>query len=374
MKMESEATQPVANGTVITDAPKYNNEEEQKPVNIESNIQTSGNTTTVVATPVEVVAAPITTAIKDPQKPSPKKPKKRKPRVPRDVTAPRQPLTGYVRFLNERRDQLRAEQPDLGFAELTRQLASEWSKLPTEEKQQYLDAADQDKERYIKEWTEYKKTDAYKEFRKHQMEQKDSILPKKAKHALATEATPVAASIQPAMETAAPPSNTTPSVPTIVTPRQPTPPRPRPCITPASGEDFSGDTDIPIFTEQFLQHNKLRESELRQLRKANSDYEQQNAILQRHAEEVSGATAKLRAETAAATERTAALNSHRRALVAVLVHGLHSLALPGGPAGATESNIDEYMEKLQSLVTDGKNAAVAKQAREILSRMELPIN
>lgn len=53
-----------------------------------------------------------------------------------------------MRYLNERRDQLRAEQPDLGFAELTRQLASEWSKLPAEEKQQYLDAADQDKERY----------------------------------------------------------------------------------------------------------------------------------------------------------------------------------------------------------------------------------
>lgn len=51
--------------------------------------------------------------------------------------------------MNERRDQLRAEQPDLGFAELTRQLASEWSKLPAEEKQQYLDAADQDKERYV---------------------------------------------------------------------------------------------------------------------------------------------------------------------------------------------------------------------------------
>lgn len=58
-------------------------------------------------------------------------------------------FAGYVRYLNERRDQLRAEQPDLGFAELTRQLASEWSKLPAEEKKQYLDAADQDKERYL---------------------------------------------------------------------------------------------------------------------------------------------------------------------------------------------------------------------------------
>lgn len=51
--------------------------------------------------------------------------------------------------------------------------------------------------------------------------------------------------------------------------------------------------------------------------------------MQRHAEEVSGATARLRAETAAAAERTAALLAHRRALVAALVQALQSLAIPG---------------------------------------------
>ncbi|XP_063624146.1 high mobility group protein 20A isoform X1 [Cydia splendana] len=313
-------------------------------------------------------------ASKDPQKPSPKKPKKRKPKVPRDVTAPRQPLTGYVRYLNERRDQLRAEHPELGFAELTRQLASEWSKLPAEEKQQYLDAADQDKEKYNKEWDEYKKTDAYKEFRRQQMEQKHSVgAAKKMKHNhnQASEG----------VSTAAPQTNTEPSTVTAngpsapAVPRQQTPPRPRPCITPASGEDFGGgDTDIPIFTDQFLQHNKLRESELRQLRKANSDYEQQNAILQRHAEEVSAATARLRAETAAAAERTAALLTHRRALVAALVHALQAVAIPGGPTGATESNIEEYMDKLHTLARETKNHATIKQARDILNKVELPIN
>ncbi|XP_045541595.1 high mobility group protein 20A-like [Papilio machaon] len=310
--------------------------------------------------------------VKDPQKPSPKKPKKRKLKVPRDVTAPRQPLTGYVRFLNECRDQLRAEQPELGFAELTRQLASEWSKLPTEEKQHYLDAADQDKERYIKEWAEYKKTDAYKEFHKQQMEQKDPVLAtKKVKHN--------------------PPSETNQQ--NIV----PGAPQPianmlynhkmflllqqdsqlhhglshallQQCL---KVDDLNGgDTDIPIFTDQFLQHNKLRESELRQLRKANSDYEQQNAILQRHAEEVSAATTRLRAETTAAAERTAALVAHRRALVAALVHALQSLAIPlqNGASGATEGNIEEYMDKLHALVTENKNNPIVKQARDILTR------
>ncbi|XP_013196997.1 high mobility group protein 20A [Amyelois transitella] len=310
------------------------------------------------------------------QKPSPKKPKKRKPKVPRDVTAPRQPLTGYVRYLNERRDQLRAEQPDLGFAELTRQLASEWSKLPAEEKQQYLDAADQDKERYIKEWAEYKKTDAYKEFRRQQLEQKDSSAPsKKVKHNPVQDTTAVTnqANAQ-STEQSSVSVNGTMVVPATQVVRQQTPPRPRPCITPASEELGGGDSDIPIFTDQFLQHNKLRESELRQLRKANADYEQQNAILQRHAEEVCGATVRLRAETAAAVERTAALHSHRRALVALLVQGLHTLALPGGPAGATDANIDEYMEKLQTLATENKTHAAVKQAREILTKIELPTN
>ncbi|XP_053609690.1 high mobility group protein 20A [Plodia interpunctella] len=309
------------------------------------------------------------------QKPSPKKPKKRKPKVPRDVTAPRQPLTGYVRYLNERRDQLRAEQPDLGFAELTRQLASEWSKLPAEEKQQYLDAADQDKERYIKEWAEYKKTDAYKEFRRQQLEQKDSSVPsKKIKHNPVQDTSTVVnqGNTQSTEQNGVPVNGNT--VPPSQVTRQQTPPRPRPCITPASEDLGGGDTDIPIFTDQFLQHNKLRESELRQLRKANADYEQQNAILQRHAEEVSGATSRLRAETAAAVERTAALHAHRRALAAALVRALHALALPGGPAGATDANIDEYMEKLQTLATENKTHAVVKQARDILTKIELPTN
>lgn len=43
-----------------------------------------------------------------------------------------------------------------------------------------------------------------------------------------------------------------------------------------------GNFDIPIFTEEFLDHNKTRDAELRQLRKINTDYEQQNAILSKH--------------------------------------------------------------------------------------------
>ena len=60
--------------------------------------------------------------------------KKRK-KAMKDENAPRQPLTGYVRFLNERREKVRAENPNLSFSEITKLLGAEWSKLPPQDKQ-----------------------------------------------------------------------------------------------------------------------------------------------------------------------------------------------------------------------------------------------
>lgn len=81
-------------------------------------------------------------------------------------------FAGYVRFLNDRREDVRAANPNLSFAEITKILASEWSSLPAAKKQQYLDAAGQDRERYTREYNAYKQTDAYKLFTQQQNEKK----------------------------------------------------------------------------------------------------------------------------------------------------------------------------------------------------------
>lgn len=39
------------------------------------------------------------------------------------------------RFLNDRREKVRSENPSLTFTEITKLLASEWSKLPSDQKQ-----------------------------------------------------------------------------------------------------------------------------------------------------------------------------------------------------------------------------------------------
>lgn len=91
--------------------------------------------------------------------------KKRKKSANRDQTAPRQPLSGnmpiltpsyfpksdiyssreyclmftfssgYVRFMNDRREKVRTDNPNISFTEITRLLANEWNQLPQDQKQ-----------------------------------------------------------------------------------------------------------------------------------------------------------------------------------------------------------------------------------------------
>lgn len=48
---------------------------------------------------------------------------------------PKAPVTGYVRFLNERREHMRARYPDLPFPEITKRLGAEWTRLSQHDKQ-----------------------------------------------------------------------------------------------------------------------------------------------------------------------------------------------------------------------------------------------
>jgi len=59
--------------------------------------------------------------------------------------APKMPLNGYVRFMNDRREQLRREQPQRTALEHTRIIGEEWHQLPEERKVPYMEAAAKDK-------------------------------------------------------------------------------------------------------------------------------------------------------------------------------------------------------------------------------------
>lgn len=59
--------------------------------------------------------------------------------------APKMPLNGYVRFMNDRREELRREQPHRTALEHTKIIGEEWHQLSEDRKMPYMEAAAKDK-------------------------------------------------------------------------------------------------------------------------------------------------------------------------------------------------------------------------------------
>ena len=68
---------------------------------------------------------------------------------------------------------------------------------------------------------------------------------------------------------------------------------------------------------------------MRRLRKANIEFEEQNAVLQRHIKDMYTAKERLEAELGLDEKRTQALHQHLLAIKHTLVNSLSSVPLPG---------------------------------------------
>lgn len=64
-------------------------------------------------------------------------------------------FTGYVRFSNERREELKRTCPELSVLAVTKKMAEEWNTMSLDKKKPFLDAAEIDKQRYNQEMKEY---------------------------------------------------------------------------------------------------------------------------------------------------------------------------------------------------------------------------
>lgn len=253
--------------------------------------------------------------------------KKRKKVLP---NGPKAPVTGYVRFLNERREQMRARHPDLPFPEITKRLGAEWTQLAPDDKRRYLDEAERDKVQYAQELKEYQQTEAFQIT-------SAKIQDKKLK-------------------------------------------RDAPSIFVGSGSglsfpkasEHSSRFDIPIFTEEFLDQNKAREAELRRLRKANVEFEEQNAVLQRHIKDMYNAKERLEAELGQDEKRTQALQQHLLTIKHVLVNSLSSVPLPDTGETASLGNLDSYLSRLSGVLEGNphKHHALLSQLGKLLSHLD----
>lgn len=267
-------------------------------------------------------------AQEEPKKRGWPKGKKRKKVLP---NGPKAPITGYVRFLNERREQMRSQYPELPFPEITKRLGAEWSRLAAGDKQRYLDEADREKEQYARELKEYQQSEAYQitsaKIQDKKVKKEDS--PSVIINATATSALPKASEL---------PSR----------------------------------FDIPIFTEEFLDQNKAREAELRRLRKANIEFEEQNAVLQRHIKDMYSAKERLEAELGQDELRTQALHKRLLAIKHTLISSLSSVALPGTGETPSLGNLDTYLSRLSVVLESNpqKHRAFLTQLREVLAHLD----
>lgn len=254
--------------------------------------------------------------------------KKRKKVLP---NGPKAPVTGYVRFLNERREIMRAQYPDLPFPEITKRLGAEWTRLAAQDKQRYLDEAERDKMQYAQELKEYQQTEAF-----HLTNAK--LQDKRFKKEDPTLASPTASSGTSLLKASELPSR----------------------------------FDIPIFTEEFLDQNKAREAELRRLRKANVEFEEQNAVLQRHIKDMYNAKERLEAELGADEQRTQALHKHLQAIKQTLVNSLSTVPLPGSGETASLGNLDSYLSRLNGVLEGNpdRHRALLRQLCEVLSHFD----
>ncbi|WAR29748.1 HM20A-like protein [Mya arenaria] len=252
-------------------------------------------------------------------------PKGKKRKKAKDTNAPKQPLSGYIRFVNERRERVRQENPGMTFAVMTRMLGSEWTKLPQHEKQKYLEDAERDKERFNREMEAYQKTDAFRQFKQQQE--------KMAKLEMEKESSGVE----------------------------------------DEDDQDSGTFEVPIFTEEFLDHNKARESELRQLRKQTTELEEQNAILGKHIDNMKQAIDKLQMEAIQQRNNNMALQGHLDALRQTLTANFSSIPLPGSNEVPTIETIDNYMARLHTVILEQpqKNDKLITQVRDIVGRLNI---
>lgn len=132
--------------------------------------------------------------------------------------------------------------------------------------------------------------------------------------------------------------------------------------------------DIPIFTDQFLEHNRRVESELRQLRKSNTDYEQQNSVLEKHIESMSNGISKMNKETEEIKKRNDTVEQYLQQLRSRLAGALSGLAIPSKPGGANIENIDAFMDDLVLMANSNSHGpASLNKAKDIIRKLDLNI-
>ena len=331
---------------------------------------------------------------------------KKRRKLLKDANAPRAPLTGYVRFLNDHRDKVRSENPDLPFHEITKILGQQWSNLPQEQKQQYLDEAERDKERYMGELEDYQQSERYKDFMERKRKEaaelnisdnddelycrpcnqhfnsyhnkREHLSGRRHLQVISEQITGRSVKEEPKGSSeqaqytmknqtlAAPLANTSTSQETG---------NKNKLSTTGPKLTVDGNVTFPIFTPEFLAYTRSKESVFRRLRRVNTELEDQNAILNKQVDSLKAASDKLKSEIAQQEEESNSLQAFIEKLRSKLIDSFSEVISSSLGERANVENIDEYIFKIADMVATGSldcRDELAKNVKEIINDMNFP--
>jgi len=83
--------------------------------------------------------------------------KKKGKRSKKDPNAPKRPLSAYLYFCADKRDEIKKKNPNDSITDIAKKLGAQWAKVAAADKKKYESKASKDKERYEKESEKYKK-------------------------------------------------------------------------------------------------------------------------------------------------------------------------------------------------------------------------
>lgn len=147
-----------------------------------------------------------------------------------------------------------------------------------------------------------------------------------------------------------------------------------------TGPRFTTDmgSQIPIFTEPFLEYCRKRESELRQLRKKNSMLEEQNAILTKQIDHRKTVMDRVKTEIIQKENENLSMQGFLEGYKKDLVSKFKNFPFPEsfGSEKITTENIEVMLTKLAEFLVTEKGPGVSelkRKAKEIVSKVDYPM-
>ena len=297
--------------------------------------------------------------------------KKSHKKARKDINEPIKPANGYVLYLTRNRERLRLANPGKSFPEVTVLLAAEWNQLDEEGKKPWMDEAASNKAKWVKDLEEYHQSDAYKQFQKSLKADDASKKQSKNKQSKKKEnkSPTKQVSVSPFKSPNKPPPAKRTKTSTSTQPRIPVVSRTG-ILDHKMDTSFSGNKeDIPIFTEQFLEHNKCRETELRRLRKVTTEFEEQNSVLAKHIENMKAAEIKLRAEMVLMKEKNQDVIDHLEKLKVQFVQQFSNVPIPGTNEYPTLANVESYITRLHDKILEQQKVRGNKENELIQEKL-----